>query len=238
MENFNNKTIKLSLDKNDIVKIINHLNHNDDIDKNRLTNADLTFIIFNNIDSIINFDKTINKEISNIKSNDSALFINNNYKPKINIVNKNQDKNNINIKSIIFLLPKEIDLLPKTKFPSDNNIIKFLNNFTSNTNIIKFTNRSINYLNRSINDIFKGSINDCINKIKESGNNYKNILFCIELDKYSSENFNFYESYYIPISYIINDKIYIHLLVNDINVLIIYNYLKIKDIVMFDICKY
>jgi hypothetical protein len=120
----------------------------------------------------------------------------------------------------IFLLPDEIHLLPRVQFPVCKELLDRIDES-------KFIG----------NETFTGLLDDCIDYINKK-NNIDNMLFKIIIPTSVHDNFKFYKSYFIPISGLNKDNITIFLYVNETNKLYNYDINKIKDIVMFDICKY
>ena len=137
----------------------------------------------------------------------------------------------------IFLLPDEIHLLPRVQFPVCKELLDRIDESKFIGNEIVAANKVLQKVNKSVNETFTGLLDDCIDYIDKK-NNIDNMLFKIIIPTSVHDNFKFYKSYFIPISGLNKDNITIFLYVNETNKLYNYDINKIKDIVMFDICKY
>jgi|688.fasta_scaffold234805_3 hypothetical protein len=137
----------------------------------------------------------------------------------------------------IFLLPDEINILPKVQFPVCKELLNRIDESKFTGNELVAVNKVLQKVNKSAKEIFTGLIEDCIKYINKE-KNIENMVFKIIIPNNTKDSFNFYKSYFIPISGLNKDNMTIFLYVTEIDKLHNYDINKIKDIVMFDICKY
>jgi len=140
----------------------------------------------------------------------------------------------------IFKLPEELHLLPRVQFPVCKELVDRLDECKFTGNEIVAANKVLEKINKSVDTVFTGSVDECIKYIKTK--DYSNVLFGvvipISMVFAKSKDLEFYESYFVPISGLDKDNMTIYLYVNDNKKLVKYDINIIKDVVMFDICKY
>jgi len=136
----------------------------------------------------------------------------------------------------IFKLPDELHLLPRVQFPVCKELVNRLDESKFTGDEIVAANKVLQKINKTVNKVFIGTIDECIKYIKTK--EYSNTLFGVVIPTTVNNNIEFYESYFIPISGLNKDNMTVYLYISDHDKLHKYDINIIKDVVMFDICKY